>query len=171
MTKTKSLFIVCLIVVLMIASGTTASAQVVSAGRNGNVTPSSDIFGLGLSGGPSSGLGLSFRQHLASPFSYQIVGGIIKATDRLYYSLGAQMEFDMSRGSAVRFYGALGFAYFYSGVDGHNDMSGPSRLGFGIGMEAGLSSGLNIKGELLFTYLSDGVVLPLPAIGFHYYFI
>jgi hypothetical protein len=40
----------------------------------------------------------------------------------------------------------------------------------GIGGELPMSSGFHVTGELLFTYFSDGTILPLPSAGFHYYF-
>jgi hypothetical protein len=158
------------LVTLMVLFPMRSDAQVASGERPGNVSPSHDIFGLGFTIAPAGGVGLSFRHHLPAPFSYQVVGGIIRATDRLYYSVGVQGEYDLSRGSMIRFYAALGYAYFYSGVDGKNDMKGPSRLGLGIGAETELMSGFHIKGELLFTWFSDGIVLPLPGAGIHYYF-
>lgn len=147
-----------------------ATAQVIVPDRGQGTSLRTSVFGLGFAVGPATGLGLSFRHHLPSPFSYQIVGGIIKATDRLYYSVGAEVQYDLSRTPVMRFYAAGGMSYFYAGVSGNNEMKGPGRVGAGIGIETGLPSGFNISADVLFTYFTDGTVLPLPQLGLHYYF-
>ncbi len=159
-----------LIVAAILLATFPSEAQVVVSERGSATSMRTNVFGLGFVGGPTTGLGLSFRHHLPSPFSYQLVGGIIKATDRLYYSVGAEFQFDLSRTSVVRFYAAGGLSYFYSGISGHNDMVAPTRIGIGIGAETEAGGGFHVNGDLLFTYFSDGTVLPLPQIGFHYYF-
>jgi len=164
----RHLLSVMLIVAVLLPAA--ANSQVVVSERGSQTTPSRNVFGLGFEGGPTTGLGLGFRHHLPAPFSYQLVGGVMKATDRLYYSIGAEFEYDLSRSSAVRFYGATAFAYFYSGIGGHNDMIAPSRVGVGIGVEGLAGGGFHINGDLLFTYFSDGTVIPLPQIGIYYYF-
>lgn len=167
MSLRYALWIVPLVVLLAPA---TTEAQVIVSERGSQTTLSRNVFGLGFEGGPTTGLGLSFRHHLPSPFSYQIVGGVLKATDRLFYSVGTELEYDLSRTSAVRFYAATAFAYFYSGISGHNDMVAPTRVGVGIGAEGVVGGGFHINGDLLFTFFSDGTVLPLPQIGLYYYF-
>jgi hypothetical protein len=129
-----------------------------------------NVFGLGLSGGAASGLGLSFRHHLPSTASYQLTGGIIKVNDRLYYSMGAELQYDLARGPVSRFFACTGAAYFYSGTSTHNELLGPARLGVGIGGEYAGSYGLHVSGDLMFTYFTDGTVLPLPQVGIYYYF-
>jgi hypothetical protein len=39
-----------------------------------------------------------------------------------------------------------------------------------VGGELYLGAGFHGTGEILFSYFSDGNVLPLPQIGFYYYF-
>jgi hypothetical protein len=102
--------------------------------------------------------------------SYQIVGGIIKVDQRLSYSLGTELQFDLVRSALARFYVGGGAGYYYSGSSSHNEMDGPGRLGIGIGGEYGAGPNLNVAMALMFTYFSDGTVLPLPEIGIHYYF-
>ena len=81
------------------------------------------------------------------------------------------MPFDLNRTTDLRFYAAGGLSYFFAGVEGHNEMKGPGRIGLGVGVETGLrGSGFNISGDLLFTYFTDGTVLPLPQLAIHYYF-
>jgi hypothetical protein len=129
-----------------------------------------NVFGLGLFGGPATGVGLSFRHHLASPVSYQITGGIIKISDKLSYDIGGEVQYDLARPTGNRFFVMGGLGYYYAGKDDGNEMSGPARLGLGLGGEFGTSTAFNVTVEAVFTYFTDGTVLPLPQLGFHYYF-
>jgi len=40
----------------------------------------------------------------------------------------------------------------------------------GVGGEFLVTPGLHATTELFFTYFTDGTILPLPQLGFHYYF-
>lgn len=127
-------------------------------------------FGLGIFLGPASGMGLSFRHHLPSTLSYQLTGGIIKVDERLQYAIGAELQMDLSRTSASRFFVAGAVGYYHAGSSSTNEMKGPGRVGLGLGGEVFAGAGFHATGELIFTYFTDGTVLPLPQIGFHYYF-
>jgi hypothetical protein len=153
----------------LIVSGA-CSAQVVMPDRGASAELKRNVFGLGFAGGPASGIGLSFRHHLPSIMSYQINGGIIKVDDRMSYTIGAEVQGDLARTQVARFFAVGGISYFYTGRTNHNDMDGPGRVGVGLGGEVYGGSGIHTTVELLFTYFSDGTVLPLPQIGFHYYF-
>ncbi|MBM2846178.1 MAG: hypothetical protein HW407_1490, partial [Bacteroidetes bacterium] len=72
-------------------------AQVVLPDRGLPTTLNQNVFGLGFFAGPATGLGLSFRHHLPTTFSYQVTGGIIKANDRLQYDIGVEGQFDLAR--------------------------------------------------------------------------
>jgi hypothetical protein len=159
-----------LVVVAAAALYASAQAQVVMPDPRYEAGLRTSVFGLGLFAGPSGGAGLSFRHHLPSVASYQLTGGIIKADDRLHYSLGAELQFDLGRSNTSRFYAAAAVSYFYSGTSNHNEMQGPARIGAGIGGEYAGGSGFHLAGDLMFTYFSDGTVLPLPQIGLFYYF-
>lgn len=165
--KSKRLF---MMVLTLCAGVPTLSAQGMLPDRSRDTQIHQNVFGLGLAGGAMSGVGLSFRHHLPSEISYQIVGGIIKVDQRLSYSIGTEIQFDLVRSALTRFYAGGGAGYYYSGSSSHNDMDGPGRLGIGIGGEYASGPNLNIGAELMFTYFSDGTVLPLPQIGIHYYF-
>lgn len=158
---------VCLCVLLLPAAGI---AQVtVSQGSSPGVDRS--IFGMGLSAGLGSGFGLSFRHHLPGRFSYQVVGGVIKAGSKLHYNVGGELQFDLIRNESTRFHAAGAAGYFFSGENETNDVAGPVREGLGIGVERGSERGLNFGAELLFTFFSDGTILPLPQVSMHYYFL
>lgn len=161
--------VVCLAIGLLLMAGA-AHAQVVMPRQEGATELRRNVFGLGFFGGPATGVGLSFRHHLPSTLSYQINGGIIKVDERMSYSVGAEVQVDLSRSQTVRFFAAGGAAYFYSGTSSHNDMDGPARFGIGLGGEFHAGSGIHTTLELLFTAFNDGTVLPLPQLGFHYYF-
>ncbi len=128
------------------------------------------VFGLGLSAGLASGFGLSFRHHLPGPVSYQVVGGIIKLDRRLHYDIGAELQADLVRNDAIRFFAGGAGGYFFSGEVGHNDLSAPGRIGLGVGGEWNNIPPFCLTGELLFTYFTDGIILPLPQVSAHYYF-
>lgn len=154
----------------IVAGAGTASAQVVLPG-GGSAAINKNVFGLGLFGGPATGIGLSFRHHLPSPLSYQLTGGIINVDERLSYAVGAELQYDLSRSPASRFYIAGGFGYYYSGPTGSaNRMDAPARAAFGVGGEFIAGAGIHSMLDLLFTYFSDGTVLPLPQLGLYYYF-
>ena len=127
-------------------------------------------FGLGVSLGAASGIGLSFRHHFPSTISYQLTGGIINVDDRMQYSFGAEVQADLSRTYTARFFAAGAVGYYHAGKSGKNEMAGPGRVGVGIGGETYLGGGFHGSLELLFTYFTDGTVLPLPQCAFHYYF-
>jgi len=160
----------CTLLLLPLILGGIACAQVVSPDADAVPAPRENVFAMGLFAGPASGVGLSFRHHLPSPLSYQITGGIIKSDDHLSYSIGVELQYDIKRTSITRFFAAAGTSYFHSGKPEANEMAAPGRLGIGIGGELHAGSGVHVMLDLLFTYFSDGTVLPLPQAGLHYYF-
>ena len=145
-----------------------ADAQVVLPGKQGTELDQS-VFGLGLFGGPATGIGLSFRHHLPSAFSYQVTAGVIKVDEKLYYSVGGEFHYDLARGERTRFFAVGGLGYYYAG-EGRNEMEAPARVGLGVGGEFQVFEGLHGIAEGLFTYFTDGTILPLPQVGLYYYF-
>jgi hypothetical protein len=144
-------------------------AQVVSGAGGRAEMPRVNIFGVGLFGGPTSGVGLSFRHHLPNPLSYQITGGIIKQNE-VDYAIGGELQFDIGRSPWNRIYTAVGIGYYYSGTSERNELSAPFRCGVGLGGEVLLGPGIHLSVELLFTFFSDNTVMPLPQAGVFYYF-
>jgi hypothetical protein len=127
------------------------------------------VYGLGLSAGWASGIGLSFRSHLPSNVSVQIVFGIIKPSDNLSMCIGGEFQYDLVRNNTTRFFVASAASYFYDGKS-RNEVSAPYRFGAGIGGEFYVQGALHITLEGMFTIFSDGRVIPLPQIAAHYYF-
>ena len=129
-----------------------------------------NVYGLGLAVGACSGIGISFRQHFPGLVSYQFIGGILKVDTQTSYAFGAELQYDFVRGAGVRFFAAGALGYYYSGDRRGNDIEAPGRIGAGIGAEVPIQGGFQISGEMLFTFFSDGNVLPLPQVSMHYYF-
>ena len=154
---------------LMISATALTHSQVVLPEKGQEPGLRENVFGLGFWGGPTTGLGLSFRHHLPSQFSYMVSGGIVKADKRLMYDIGIEAQFDLVRSATNRFFIAGGCGQYYSGKDG-NEMDAPTRAGLGLGGEFAVTPGIHTTIEAMFTYFSNGDVLPLPQIGFHYYF-
>lgn len=127
------------------------------------------VYGIGLSLGLTSGFGLSFRHHLPGTFSYQIVGGVIKADRNTLGNIGGEMQFDFVKTARTRFFGVAAIGYFYKGED-ENSLAGPFRAGAGIGLEYQQFRSISVTGEILFTIFNDGDIVPLPQISMHYYF-
>lgn len=144
-------------------------AQVTTSGLSKAEGLSKSVYGLGLSAGWASGVGVSFRCHLPSKSSIQGVFGIIKTSNKLAMSIGGEYQYDFASGNATRFYGAGTLGYFYNG-SGRNESSGPFRIGAGIGGEFQVKNALHVAVEGIFVFFSDGRVIPLPQIAAHYYF-
>jgi len=160
---------IALVVALIVVAAGPSDAQVALPEKSQDPGPSESVFGLGLWGGPATGLGLSFRHHLPSRLSYTVTGGILKVDDQLKYDIGVEGQFDLIRNPTNRFFAAVGYGYYYSGKDS-NEMSAPSRVGLGVGGEFALTPWIHTTIELMFTYFSDHNILPLPQLGLYYYF-
>jgi hypothetical protein len=144
------------------------NAQVSSSGLSNADSFGKSVYGLGLSAGWASGVGISFREHLPTKASLEAIFGIIK-TDKLLMSIGGEFQYDLVRGPKSRFFGVSALSYQYWGSRG-NDISGPVRLGVGAGGEFQIQNSFSITAEGLFTFFSDGRVIPLPQLAMHYYF-
>lgn len=146
-----------------------ANAQVTATTSKGE-TFNSGIYGLGFSGGASSGAGVSVRYHTVGKSSYQFVGGVFRPkSSNTFISLGAEYQYDLIRGTSSRFFSEFATSYLYNGSGGNN-YAAPWRAGLGLGGEFSIQEGVHITFQALFTYFSDGTILPLPQAAFHYYF-
>ncbi len=144
-------------------------AQVSSEGLSQSKGLGKNVYGLGFTAGWAEGIGVSFRTHLPSNSSFQGVFGIIKTKDKLALSVGAGYQYDIVRSKASRFFVGSALAYNYLGK-GKNEVDGPFRVGIGLGGEMIIKDALHADLQGMFTFFSDGRVLPLPQIGIHYYF-
>lgn len=127
------------------------------------------VYGLGFAAGAGTGLGVSFRHHMPNEMSYQLVGGIVKVERKLSYDVGVEAQFDFLRGETSRYFAGFGASYFYSG-ERKNTLRGPFRAAIGVGGEFSNIQLVHITISGMFTYFSDGNILPLPQLGIHYYF-
>ncbi len=135
------------------------------------------LWGVGGYGGLLSGIGLSVRFHPAGRFCVQLTGGAMKFNE-LMYNAGLEAQFDFDSKGRSRFYGYLGGGYYNivrefdkNGTkEKENRLAAPARLGLGIAYEWAISEKLVFNLNAAFTYFTDGTILPLPQIGFYYYF-
>lgn len=128
------------------------------------------VHGLGFSGGPASGTGISYRYHTNGKTSLQAVLGIFKPKNTdTFYSFGVEFQQDLTRSNSARFFFAGATSYIYNG-SGSNNYSAPFRVGFGLGGEFLIQDAVHFTFQGLFTYFSDGTILPLPQLAIHYYF-
>jgi hypothetical protein len=144
-------------------------AQISTSGLQAAQGLDKTVYGLGLSAGLASGFGVSFRAHFPSKSSVQAVFGIIKTNDKTALSIGGEYQYDLVRGNTTRFFFGPAASFNYLGA-GHNELSGPFRVGVGIGGEFKVRESFHVSAEAMFVFFSDGTVLPLPQLAMHYYF-
>ncbi len=144
-------------------------AQVVASSVKGDKF-GQGLHGLGFAGGAASGAGISYRYHTQGNESFQAIVGVFKPkTTDTFYSFGTEFQEDLTRSNSARFYVGLAACYVYNGSDS-NRYTAPFRAGIGLGGEFLIQDALHFTFEGLFTYFSDGSILPLPQLGIHYYF-
>ena len=144
-------------------------AQVSVSGDNRAEDFNKPVYGLGFSGGPASGIGISFRDHFPSKLSLQLVFGILKDKVNTFVSTGAEVQYDLVRGNTTRFYFGPAVGYFYNGSQ-TNTFDSPTRVGLGLGGEFNVRDALHFSIEGMFVFFSDGSIIPLPQASIHYYF-
>jgi hypothetical protein len=128
------------------------------------------VHGLGFSGGPASGVGISYRYHMGSTSSLQGIIGVFKPkSSDTFSSFGLEYQRDLTRSGSARFFFGAATSYFYNGT-GSNNYAAPFRAGLGLGGEFLLQDAVHFTFQGLFTYFSDGTILPLPQLAVHYYF-
>jgi len=148
---------------------TPSNAQVAVSNVKGDAFGNS-VYGLGFSGGPASGIGFSYRYHSEGKISLQAILGIFKPKNTdTFYSFGTEFQQDLTRSNSARFFFGAATCYFYNGAGG-NKYSAPFRFGAGLGGEFLLQDAVHLTFQGLFTYFSDGTILPLPQLSIHYYF-
>jgi hypothetical protein len=154
---------------VMIFAASHAYSQVAASNVKGEAF-GQGIHGLGFSGGTASGAGISYRYHIQGNSSLQGIVGVFKPkTTDTFYSFGAEFQQDLTRSNAARFFIGVASCYVYNG-SGSNHYTAPFRAGIGLGGEFLVQDALHFTFEGLFTYFSDGAILPLPQLAIHYYF-
>lgn len=163
----KSMFLVLFVICIFCTESSLSQVSVQGSQKAENL--GKNVYGLGVSAGPASGIGISFRNHLPSKISYQIVGGIFKSADRTWASIGGEFQFDLVRGNTGRLFFGPSTSYFHKGTDSLEYLA-PFRFGIGVGGELNLGNAVNISLEGVFVYFSNGEILPMPQVALHYYF-
>lgn len=157
------------VVIVLFATCSQSYSQVAVSNVKGDAF-GTGVHGLGFSGGPASGAGISYRYHADGKWSLQGIVGVFKpkSTDT-FYSFGAEFQQDLTRSNSARFFFAVASSYVFNGT-GTNNYSAPFRAGMGVGGEFLLQDAVHFSFQGLFTYFSDGTILPLPQLAVHYYF-
>ncbi len=162
----RSLLTIILLLSLCMLS---ANAQVAVSNVKGDAFGKS-VYGLGFSGGPASGIGLSYRYHTEGKTSLQGVLGVFKPKNTdTFYSFGVELQQDLTRSNSARFFFGAATSYNYNGSNGNN-YAAPFRFGAGLGGEFLLQDAVHLTFQGLLTYFSDGTILPMPQLSIHYYF-
>lgn len=165
MKRIQSVFVIILLFILI----STTRAQVAVSDVRGDAFGKS-VYGFGFSGGPASGIGFSSRYHTAGKTSLQAVVGVFKPKNTdTFYSFGLEYQHDLTRSNSARFFFGTASSYVYNG-SGTNKYTAPFRFGAGLGGEFLIQDAVHFSFQGLFTYFSDGTILPLPQLAVHYYF-
>jgi hypothetical protein len=158
-----------LLFTLLTVASYQAQAQVAVSTVKGEAFGNS-VYGLGFAGGPASGIGFSYRYHTEGKNSLQAVFGVFKPKNTdTFYSFGAEFQRDLTRSNSARFFFGAASSFNYNG-SGSNKYAAPFRFGAGLGGEFLLQDAVHLTFQGLFTYFSDGTILPLPQLSIHYYF-
>lgn len=134
---------------------------------------SQQVFGIGLGASLTSGMGVSFKHHLAGiPFAYQISGGFLQLGKSQVYSIGLELQYDINVKQNDRLFAVVGLGQYYrSDSTNTNTFDHPFRWGVGVGYELGVSRNINVSMNVMITGKHFGnSILPLPSVAFHYYF-
>jgi hypothetical protein len=154
--------------------GFTASAHAqtteTSADAGKQVRYAQNIYGIGLYASLSSGMGISFKQHLANvPIAYQLTAGAIKFSGATLWDFGFEFQYDLAT-DVNRLYAIVSAGAYHRASD-HVETKDPARFGLGIGYEIAQSRAIGVSFALIITdFQPSGDILPLPSIGLHYYF-
>jgi hypothetical protein len=139
-----------LLVVFFIGSAKCQMPQVDST-KQFNYIPFSSV---GFNISSISAVGISYRKHFANPTTIQITGGFISTTGNTSSAIGAEVQFEISKKSSLRYYVSLGIGH-YSFSSGQS-----TNIGLGIGIE------LPAFSETIFDNVTGGVSIFYPAAYF-----
>jgi len=153
-------------------------AQTTSTGAEagGKARFEHDVFAVGLNASLVTGMGVSFKHHVAKvPWAYQITVGPWKGAETLF-TLGGELQYDLSVGESDRAYALFGGGYYYQGVD-HNRLLSELRYGLGVGYELPIGKAFNLALNGLISFFPNGIfndtgfkIYPLPSLALQGYF-
>ena len=131
-------------------------------------------YAIGLQASLLSGAGLSGRL-VMNDFTLQATTFIIAVSSITHFNLGLEGHYSFTKGPSGRLYGLVGGGYYLTTSSDSskpgNRIAEPIRLGLGVGGDINASRNFVFDGSLAFHwFVATGKVLPLPTLGFHYYF-
>ena len=132
-------------------------------------------YAIGLQGSLLSGAGLSGRVVLQDRYTIQLSTFIIALSDLTHFNVGLEGQYTFTQGGTGRLYGLVGGGYYLTTRSDTarpgNRIAEPVRVGLGVGGDILASKNFAFDGSLAFHwFVATGKVLPLPTVGFHYYF-
>ena len=173
----------------------TVTYEVTSAGSTSGTQQ-----GIGFAAGATTGVGISYRRHLANKFGYQVTGILFGSSTSFFGSAGINVLRTLHKTKKTRFLAIAGVSTFYSAdnqidwekcrVAKPTDYEDPNfdpcagvdptwqhdltvNLGIGIGMEFMVSENIGLALELPFVISvssEDFSVYPIPNASLIYYF-
>ncbi|MGB9598969.1 MAG: hypothetical protein ACPL7I_00325 [Myxococcota bacterium] len=108
----------------------------------------------GLNASSHSGIGLSYRYHLPLPILFQITGGVASEGESFYYSVGGEVQRELSKSKDKRAFGSLAIglygerykendydATYYTGMEPPKRWKADNTISFAIGVGGELALG------------------------------
>jgi hypothetical protein len=136
-------------------------------------------FAVGLNVGLLSGAGLAGRVSFPGGFSAQAAFFIVSVPGDDYgthFNIGGEAQYAFARTNSGRLYSVLGLGYYStsrsdSARSGQEAIANPFRIGVGLGYEWFTTRNFVISTALAVTlFTATGDFVPVPEIGFFYYF-
>lgn len=132
-------------------------------------------YGIGLNASLLSGAGLSARMMIGERYGVQLTTFVLALNSLTHFNIGVEGQYTFTQGEVGRLYGLVGGGYYLTTKSDTtkpgNRIAEPARLGLGVGGDLYMVGNLAVDGSLAFHwFMATGKVLPLPSIGFHYYF-
>ena len=98
-----------------------------------------------------SGIGLSYRNHFASPSQIQLTAGIVSSESSTSFSFGFEYQYQLSKKDSFRYYVSTGVGVYSGTVS-------TTAVGLGIGLE------LPIIGDIIYESVTGGLDLFYPVL-------
>lgn len=164
------------LVALFLSVPAVLSAQVDESTPESPLEEGDDLYyAIGLQASLLSGAGLSGRMVIQDRYTIQLSTFIIALSSLTHFNVGVEGQYAFTKGSVGRLYGLLGSGYYLTTKSDTtkpgNRIAEPFRVGLGVGGDLLVSKNFAFDGSLAFHWFTaTGKVLPLPSVGFHYYF-
>ena len=108
-------------------------------------------------------------------YTVQLSTFILALSSLTHFNVGVEGQYAFTQGEVGRLYGLLGTGYYLTtksdSTKPGNRIADPFRIGLGVGGDLLVAKNFAFDGSLAFHWFTNtGKVLPLPTLGFHYYF-